>query len=386
MTKLLDVNNNKYVQCDEFGHFRLYDTNIDNTYFNFLRKDDYYNIRVQRNYGDFINTLFYTSICEEKTENQNLYYICAKVSSDLFDLPPDSNFRIIIVDQGNRTINIYEKSNDNYVYYDSNLKTYMVGTSKEPAKFKVEDENQFNSLFKNCEENSIYNKTSGNCEKCGNGQIPNLNKSECITAKYSCDNDCNPSFKGDINTIDECISKCQKANCTGNSIYTRNRTGCVGCDGKIANEDHTECVEPRYNCSNRCNAGLIGEYTDRTTCVQECRICEGNTIKLGNECVDCGKNRYANEDNTSCLDFKYDCNNNCKGSVYGKYNTRDDCVKDCKLNFNISNFLRGECKQTPNGLFPSEHMCETTIKILWVPIGLILVSIVFIILKKIIFK
>jgi hypothetical protein len=387
MTKLLDVSKNKYIQCDEFGHFRIYEDNtIDNTRFNFLRKENYYHIRVQRKYREFENLLFYVSICKENRDNNDLYYICADISYDFFESPPDSKFRIVIKDENNRTVNIYDNSNDRYVYYDSNYQTYMVGKSNSPSIFKVEDENEFNSLYKNCEENSIYNKTTGNCEKCTDGKIPNLTKSECITPKYSCDTDCNPSLQGDIFTFDECISVCPKPTCTGNNIYTRNRTACVGCDYKVPNADHTQCVDAKFSCSTRCNQQLTGEYNTRSECVKACGICEGNTIKSGNECVDCGIDKYANEDNTRCMDYKYDCNNDCEGSVYGKYDNKNDCLKGCKgvNKFGVINFLNGKCEEKSDGFFTSDYMCETTIKlVIWVPISIILIYLIFILLKKI---
>jgi len=388
MTKLLDVNNNKYIQCDEFGHFRIYEDNtIDNTRFNFLRENDYYFIRVQRKYREYENMLFFVSVCLENRNNEDLYYLCANVSFDFFESPPNSKFRIVIKSEINRTINIYDNKNQDYVYYDPTYETYMVGQKGEASTFKVEDENEFYSLYKNCGENNIYNKTTGNCEKCVNGQIPNLNKSECVTPKYSCETDCNPSLQGDISTFDECISRCPKATCTGNNIYTRNKTGCVGCDNMVPNSDHTECVAPRFSCSTKCMQQQEGEYDNRPECIRECKICEGNTIKVGNDCIDCGTSKYANQDNTECMDFKYNCETGCEGSVYGKYDTKDECMKGCKINFGVSNFIKGKCEQKKDGFFTDENKCETTAKLtVWVPIALIILTILGILLKKLLFK
>jgi hypothetical protein len=338
MSRLIDNNNGEYLTKPGNGSFEPITTSDNNEFlFSFIKEGEKYRITVTNT--AMANEISYINY--NCTDDRTGPYLCG---SSFYLAPPDNSLFTIVI--GNdKLISLYDKDNVNYAYYDSQYKIYRMGKSSEPSKFKIENDNVYNNLTKNCDADSVYNNTSGECVKCDSGYITNSDKTQCVKAKYSCFKDCIPSEEGDINTKEECIQRCGGVVCSGNNIYSANRTGCIGCDSKVANADHTECIdEAKYDCTTKCMAQLDGQYTDRTKCINECPICEeqaNNTIynETKTACIKCPNDKYANADGTECLPYKYDCKAGCQPMANGEYTSQVECMLKCNPKNATKNIL-----------------------------------------------
>ena len=183
-----------------------------------------------------------------------------------------------------------------------------------------------------CDSDKIQpNEGATSCDECDHAKVPNEDQTECVcspgTEVDGDTGDCTPCAAGEKEVAGECVA------CGENEIQSA--TGMTSCDtcenGKVANDEHTECKCPAGNEfdaeNSQCVKCTVGKKEENGACVAcpegEVQAEEGQT-----SCNGCTGGSAANEAQTQC-----DCpegqgfngDNECEECAVGHFAEANEC-------------------------------------------------------------